>query len=740
MADHLETAAVIGSRLRQLRERQERSIAELAREAGVSPATVTRIESGLTANTALSTLIRISEALATPLHVLTKVSIGSQEEPPLSRTEVICQSAAMRAVMKRATEIARRSVTVLITGENGTGKSLLAEKIHELSGRSGRFFVVNCASLPEPLADAELFGHAKGAFTDAIRDQAGAFEAASGGTIVLDEIGDLSPVLQGKLLNAIEKKEAKRLGDNKIRHFDVRIIATTNRDLGKMIQEGAFRLDLYYRLNQYQIRILPLRERPEDIKPLCEFFMAFDARRLESSNKTLAPHALSLLEGYAWPGNVRELESTLNLLMFSADGDVIDAPSVRSLLDERAEFMVSAQRASTALQTEAIPYYFGPAVQDPSRFYGRQREMSELLRLVRQARAGQYWHVALIGDHRVGKSSLLRMLNLTIPEETRSLSTFVDMAGLSSHDFFRSLVRKIAELVFGRSRDTGFVKRLKKASDLKEWQRILGPELAVDVLGVFKAKWKTSDEQNWSSFKAILDTLWERLLEFGSYDSIVVILDEVSACSRWENCADVLKNWRSTIQALQGYNFLVADAYPLYKMSEDHWSPFFNVFHSTRLRAMSDEDSELLITEPARIGGVSYQPMAVDKIKRLTGRKPYYIQVLCTSIFELLVVSKTTTNVTRDIVELAVDRCLDHLNEHFASMWGKFTDVQKEFLVSRVNGKAFELNRHDGFAALERDANQLRLLREREVIDEDDQMGGVEPLLEMWLKRSFPDL
>jgi NtrC-family two-component system response regulator AlgB len=212
-------------------------------------------------------------------------------------------------VLKRAAAV---DVPVLLRGENGTGKGVLARFVHDQSQRQHRpFVVVNCPTLSEELLASELFGHVKGAFTGAVRDQPGRVEAAEGGTLFLDEIGELSGTLQAKLLRFLQEKQFERIGDPQTRHADVRIVAATNRDLDADVRSGKFREDLYYRLNVIEVKVPALRERREDILPLAQHFLTFFARTLGRTVAELSPEAEKTLEDYAWPGNVRELRNTL---------------------------------------------------------------------------------------------------------------------------------------------------------------------------------------------------------------------------------------------------------------------------------------------------------------------------------------------------------------------------------------------------------------------------------------------
>ena len=222
---------------------------------------------------------------------------------------LIGRSSGMRAVLEVVERVAPTEATVLVTGETGTGKELVARAIHEESDRaSGPFVAVNCAALSEGLLESELFGHRKGAFTGAVRDRTGLFEAASGGTILLDEIGDVSPAMQHRLLRVLQEREITQVGSVKPVRVDVRVIAATNKDLKTEMEAGRFRDDLYYRLNVVRIELPPLRARREDIPLIIESFYERVGRR---PHQGCSPLAMRLLQAYPWPGNVRELLAVL---------------------------------------------------------------------------------------------------------------------------------------------------------------------------------------------------------------------------------------------------------------------------------------------------------------------------------------------------------------------------------------------------------------------------------------------
>lgn len=225
---------------------------------------------------------------------------------------IIAQSAAMERVLDLARRVARVDSTVLITGESGVGKERIARLIHEESARTrGPFVAINCGAVAEGLLESELFGHAKGAFTGASQDRPGLFEAANGGTLLLDEIGEVPPPMQVRLLRALQEREVRRVGENKDRRVDVRVIAATNRDLLAEVHAARFRQDLYYRLRVIEIRVPPLRERRDDILPLARVFLAEAAARTGRKATGFTPKAAHQLVRYGWPGNVRELENAV---------------------------------------------------------------------------------------------------------------------------------------------------------------------------------------------------------------------------------------------------------------------------------------------------------------------------------------------------------------------------------------------------------------------------------------------
>jgi len=238
---------------------------------------------------------------------------------------VVCQSRAMRDLVELASRVARHSTCVLITGESGTGKEVIARAIHRMSPRSDRnFTAINCAAIPERLLESELFGHCKGAFSGATADQAGLFELVDGGTLLLDEIADLSPALQAKLLPVLEDGEVRRLGGRAARKIDVRVLAATGRSMEQAVERNEFRSDLYYKLNVVRLHIPPLRERPEDIPELLTHFARQAAQRL-GRPVSVTPSALAALTHHGWPGNVRELRNAVERAAVLGSGGTLDS-------------------------------------------------------------------------------------------------------------------------------------------------------------------------------------------------------------------------------------------------------------------------------------------------------------------------------------------------------------------------------------------------------------------------------
>ena len=300
-------------------------------------------------------------------HRRTLVRVAPDIDEPFG---IVAKSLAMRKVVDLARRVAKVDSTVLITGESGSGKERIARLVHEESTRAtGPFIAVNCGAITETLLESELFGHARGAFTGATHDRPGLFEAANSGTLLLDEVGEVSAGMQVKLLRALQEREIRRVGENKTRRVDVRVVAATNRDLAHGVAGGAFRQDLYYRLKVVELHVPPLRERRDDILALGRVLLADAALRMKRKISGLAPGAADQLLRYAWPGNVRELENAMERAVALARGNRVeleDLPeevrhafpkpvathgTVRPLEDVEKEYILAALELNSGNQT-----------------------------------------------------------------------------------------------------------------------------------------------------------------------------------------------------------------------------------------------------------------------------------------------------------------------------------------------------------------------------------------------------
>ncbi len=271
--------------------------------------------------------------------------VAEIEAPSFGET-IVTHNREMLAVLSLATRVAESNMSVLIEGESGTGKELVAQFIHQRSPRAPKPLVkVNCAALPENLLESELFGHVKGGFTGAVKDRQGRFEVADGGTIFLDEIAEISPSIQAKLLRVIQSREFERVGESLTRKVDVRIMAATNKNLDEALKEGSFREDLFYRLNALRIKLLPLRERPEDVPLLIQYFLK---KFSKDEPIEISPEAMKVLRVYRWSGNVRELENVMERAALLAKDGVVEPAHLPE------EVRLAAEKPLHALSLEEV--------------------------------------------------------------------------------------------------------------------------------------------------------------------------------------------------------------------------------------------------------------------------------------------------------------------------------------------------------------------------------------------------
>ena len=268
---------------------------------------------------------------------------GDQDSYDRRFQQIIGNSSVLEAVLEQVERVAPTGSTVLILGETGTGKELIAHAIHNISSRCGRPFVrLNCAAIPLDLLESELFGHEKGAFTGAIAQKIGRFELADKGTLFLDEIGDIPPALQPKLLRVLQEQEFERLGSTRTHQVDVRLVAATNRDLTEMVSRGEFRSDLYYRLNVFPILLPPLRERREDIPALVTHFVEILGRRMGREIEHIPPETMSALSSYQWPGNIRELQNLIERAVILSNDGVLPNPLPAAEPEQRPAISLGA--------------------------------------------------------------------------------------------------------------------------------------------------------------------------------------------------------------------------------------------------------------------------------------------------------------------------------------------------------------------------------------------------------------
>jgi two-component system NtrC family response regulator len=293
---------------------------------------------------------QIAEAKARAERLEARVQMLTEELDSTKHARIVGESPAWKAVLKKATQVATTDTTVLLTGESGTGKEVVARFIHRASGRkNGAFIAINCAALPEQLLESELFGYERGAFTSAQQSKPGQIELAAGGVLFLDEVSEMSLAAQAKFLRVLQEREFQRLGGTKILKANIRVIAATNRDLRKAVERGAFREDLFYRLQVFDIHIPPLRERPDDILPLSDAFLKEIGRSFGRPPAGLSKRARAAIVDYSWPGNVRELHNALERAAILCEGGLIDTEHLG--LQRTAASTASAKAESTDLDT-----------------------------------------------------------------------------------------------------------------------------------------------------------------------------------------------------------------------------------------------------------------------------------------------------------------------------------------------------------------------------------------------------
>lgn len=337
---------------------------------------------------------------------------GEKSENFLRFDGLVGESSQIRTVFRTISKVARTDSTVLVTGESGTGKELIASSIHNSSSRrNAPLIIINCGAIPGELLESELFGHEKGAFTGAHRARTGRFELADGGTIFLDEIGDMSQSLQVKLLRAIQEQTFERVGGGTPIKVDIRIISATNKDLKASMEDGSFREDLFYRLNVIPIKVPPLRERKTDIPLLSDYFLGRLADRFQEKKKAFSDEAMTYLMNYSWPGNIRELENMMERLTVMVEDDIIspeDLPEqVRGGRPLQAPYAQSPIDAGVGF-TEAVEMFQKTLILEAlDRSGGVKAKAAELLKMNRTTLVERIKKLKIESEKRGNEENLL---------------------------------------------------------------------------------------------------------------------------------------------------------------------------------------------------------------------------------------------------------------------------------------------------------------------------------------------
>jgi two-component system nitrogen regulation response regulator GlnG len=363
---------------------------------------------------------QVREVLASALRISRLMHVPALEEGEVLSEAgelLIGRSSAMQEVYKAVGRVAPQDLTVLIQGESGTGKELVARAIYQHSHRASKpFLTMNCAAIPESLLESELFGHEKGAFTGADRQRIGKFEQARGGTMFLDEVGDMTPLTQAKVLRVLQEQRFERVGGNETIQTDVRVLAASNRDLAKLVEAGQFRADLYYRLSVFAIALPPLRERGEDLLLLVEYFLKCFGKAMGKDVSQATSEALNVLCRYSWPGNVRELQSVLRQSLLRSRGPVLLPEFLPLNLQGGVEANQGAAATAPPIDYPGLDRFIDKHLQKETRqlYADFQAEMERYLfrRVMRYTGGNQLRAARLLGIQRGKLRSKLRALGL----------------------------------------------------------------------------------------------------------------------------------------------------------------------------------------------------------------------------------------------------------------------------------------------------------------------------------------
>ena len=356
----------------------------------------------------------IEKALRLSRMIRIQPVLTDEGEP--STDAIVGRCHGMKEVYKAIGRVASQNLTVLLQGESGTGKEVVAQAIYHNSSRAtGPFQAINCAAIPDALLESEIFGHEKGAFTDAVRQRIGKMEQADKGTLFLDEVGDMSPMTQAKLLRVLQDQTFERVGSNDPIKVDVRILAATNHDLKRLVSEGLFRADLYFRLSVVTIQLPPLRDRGGDLQILSEYFLRKYSPEFGKDVRTVAPETLAMMEAYHWPGNVRELENVIKQALLTARGNVLLPEFLPSL-------SMSVESSVPASEQEHYPSY--KAVEEAlskgdSNLYlstVNATERSVIRQVLKHTQSNQFKAASILGISRVTLRSKLKSLGIDLED------------------------------------------------------------------------------------------------------------------------------------------------------------------------------------------------------------------------------------------------------------------------------------------------------------------------------------